>query len=257
MKNLAFLGGVMAVLVSFAQANECAETMMNATFKLFNKDSTATCFLIQDQSQVFIVSAGHTFEKSSGRTSILVLRELDGDKDYERKDVKVQIRSDGKPLWTKNPDYDVAVMPVKLDLPENATLPISSLIEKDLPGFGDDTILLTYPARVEANEAGFPLARRALVASYPAKSLEKQPTFMLDVTSWDGDSGGPVFIDNGQGKPAIYGLVIERINHIENITGERETRRIETAMGLSRAVHASVILQTIRLAQSKGAHKES
>ena len=238
-------------MVSIAHASDYAEAMMNATFKLYNKDSTATCFLLKDHSEVFLVSAGHTFEKSSGKSSILVLREMNDEQCFHRKDVEIQIRKGSEPLWTKNPDYDVAVMRVKLELPKHATLSVSSLITSDLPGFGDEAVLLTYPARVEANDAGFPLARRAMIASYPAKLLAKDPTFMLDVTSWDGDSGGPVFIDQGDGHPGIFGLVIERINHLENIKGERETRRVETAMGLSRAVHASVILQTIELAKSQ------
>ena len=223
---------------------------MRATFKLFNKDSTATCFLLRDGADVFLVTAGHTFEKANGETSLLVLREAGEGGAWKRQDKSIPIREGEKPLWTKHPQQDLAVMRVVLELPEDATLPLDAVKADGFPAFGDPVMLLTYPARVEANGAGFPLARQAVVASYPAAPMEKDPVFVIDATAWDGDSGGPVFIDAGKGKPQIVGLVTARINHVENIKSERETKKIETPLGLSKALAAPVILETIRLAKT-------
>ncbi|MEK7953760.1 S1 family peptidase [Luteolibacter soli] len=242
--------GALALFASPLSAAEHAEAMMRATFKLFNKDSTATCFLMRDGADVYVVSAAHTFEKASGETSILVLREADKEGAWKRQDKTITIREGERALWTKHPKEDLAVMRVVLELPEGATLPLDALKADGFPRFGDPVMLLTYPARVEANGAGFPLARKAVVASFPAEPMEKHPEFIIDATAWDGDSGGPVFIDAGKGKPQIVGLVTARINHVENITSERETRKIETPMGLSKALAAPVILETIRLAKS-------
>jgi hypothetical protein len=212
--------------------------MMRATFKLFNKDSTATCFLLRDGGDVFLVTAAHTVEKASGETSLLVLRDRDGDT-WKRRDEKVAIR-----------EADLAVLKLELEVPEEATLPVTAVKADGFPRFGDPVMLLTYPARVEANGAGFPIARRAIVASYPAEPMAEHPTFLLDATAWDGDSGGPVFADAGDGRPQVVGLVIERINHVENIKSDRETRKIETPMGLSKALGAKLILDTIRRAKT-------
>ena len=241
---------VLALLVSPVRAAEHAEAMMRATFKLFNKDSTGTCFLVRDGADMFLVSAAHTFEKASGETSILVLREADKDGTWKRQDKEISIREGERALWTKHPQQDLAVMRVVLELPEDATLPINALKADGFPRFGDQVMLLTYPARVEANGAGFPLARQAVVGSFAAEPMEKQPVFIIDATAWDGDSGGPVFIDAGKGRPQIVGLVTARINHVENITSERETRKIETPMGLSKALPSALILETIRLAKN-------
>jgi hypothetical protein len=248
-----FLHATFAALVLFSassHAAEHAESMMRATFKLFNKDSTATCFLLRDGADVFLVTAAHTFEKATGETSILVLREADKGGTWKRQDKTIDIREGESALWTKHPQQDLAVMRVVLELPEDATLPVDVVKADGFPGFGDPIMLLTYPARVEANGAGFPLARQAVVASFPAEPVDKHPEFIIDATAWDGDSGGPVFVDAGKGKPQIVGLVTARINHVENINSERETRKIETPMGLSKALAAPLILETIRLAKN-------
>jgi hypothetical protein len=242
----------MAFSVSVASAAEHAEAMMRATFKLFNKDSTATCFLLRDGGDIFLVTAAHTVEKASGETCLLVLRDQVGDS-WKRRDEKVAIRAGETPLWTRHPDADLAVLKLELEVPEDATLPVAAVKAEGFPRFGDPVMLLTYPARVEANAAGFPIARRAIVASHPAAPMAEHPTFLLDATAWDGDSGGPVFADAGNGRPQVVGLVIERINHVENIESQRETRKIETPMGLSKALGAQLILDTIARAKTSAA----
>ena len=244
------LGSAIVLCCSVVHAAEHAEVVMRATFKLFNKDSTATCFLLRDGADVFLVSAAHSFEKASGETSILVLREADKDGTWKRQDKTIAIREGERALWTKHPQQDLAVMRVVIEVPADAALPLDVLKADGFPRFGDQVMLLTYPARVEANGAGFPLARQAVVASFPAETMEKDPVFIIDATAWDGDSGGPVFIDAGKGKPQIVGLVTARINHVENINSERETRKIETPLGLSKALAAPLILETIRLAKN-------
>ena len=244
------MAALLSLGLAVARGAGHAEAMMRATFKLFNKDSTATCFLLRDKDEVFLVSAAHTFEKASGETAIIVLREANGNDGQSRKDVEFNIRKGEKALWTRHPERDLAVIRVELELPADAALPLSAVQGDGMPGFGDMALLLTYPARVEANGAGFPLARQGVVASHPAAPVAEDPVFILDVTSWDGDSGGPVFQDDGKGRPRILGLVIERINHVEEIKSQRETRKIETPMGLSKALHASLILETIGMAQA-------
>ncbi len=253
MKRLPLLAVAwLALAPATAPAAPHAEKMMRATFKFFSKASTATCFLLRDESGVWLVTAAHTMEKARGDTAIVVLRVPTEDgSGYQRKDVTIPIRESDQTLWTKHPEHDVAVLPVSFPHDPDAALPMSALETEGPPAFGDPLIALTYPARVEANSAGFPLARQAIVASFPDAPIAKDPVFVLDMTSWDGDSGGPVFRDDGEGSPRIVGLVIQRVNHIEKIKSQRESREVITPMGLSKALDASVITETINLARSK------
>ncbi len=255
MKILLFAAGLMVSAGIPARAAEHAEAMMRATFKLFNKDSTATCFLLRDGADVFLVTAAHTVEKAHGETCLLVLRDAE-DGTWKRRDEKVAIRDGERPLWTKHPDADLAVLKLEPEVPDDATLPVGAVKPEGFPPLGDPVMLLTYPARVEANGAGFPIARQAVVASFPAEPMAERPSFLIDATAWDGDSGGPVFVDAGKGRPQVVGIVIERIDHVENIESNRESRKVTTPMGLSRALAAPLILETIRLAKTSSATPE-
>ena len=65
-------------LLATVRADVAAVSVMNCTFKLFNHDSTATCFLLHDEKdpkRIFLATAAHVLEKATGNEAILVLRE--------------------------------------------------------------------------------------------------------------------------------------------------------------------------------------
>ncbi len=224
------------------------ETAMHATFKLFNQSSTATCFLLKDPptGEVYLVTAAHVLSNARGETSILVLRKTDADGRYQRLDQTIPIREGEKDLWTKHPEQDIAAMRLTLPagtLESNAILPLSALESPGLT-YGGQIIVLTYPKRLESSPAGFPVARQGIVASFPLRPSD-DPVFMIDFTAWDGDSGGPVVLDRPDG-PVIAGLAISRIHHNETIETETESRKVKHALGLGKALHSSLILDTIR-----------
>ncbi len=221
---------------------------MHATFKLFNRSSTATCFLLKDPptDEVYLVTAAHVLSKAKGETSILVLRKTDADGRYQRLDQTIPIREGKKDLWTQHPELDIAAMRLTLPagtLENSATLPLSALESPGLT-YGGPVTILAYPKRVESNSAGFPVARQGIVASFPLRPADN-PVFMIDFTAWDGDSGGPVVLAGPDG-PAIAGLVISRIHHNETIETETEDRKVKHALDLGNALHSSLILDTIR-----------
>ncbi|RMG04859.1 MAG: hypothetical protein D6741_00385, partial [Planctomycetota bacterium] len=118
--------------------------MVEATYKLFHPKSTATCFLLREPKSetaddsspnsdtVWLVTAAHVLEKTEGESAVLVLREKVGLYEYKRHDYPITIRRDDKPLWTKHPKFDTAVLKLET-LPEFpvATLPMDVLADDE------------------------------------------------------------------------------------------------------------------------------
>ena len=95
------------------RADPAALSVMEGTFKLFNRDSTATCFLLHGEGEpreVYLVTAAHVLEKATGEEAILVLRDARPDGTYVRRDVPFKIRKGDRSLWTKHGEEDVAAM---------------------------------------------------------------------------------------------------------------------------------------------------
>ncbi len=249
---------VLLTVAPAARAEEGAVRVMESTFKLFNKDSTATCFLLhdaRDAKRVFLVTAAHVLEKAHGEESILVLRDALEDGTYKRKDVPIRIREGEKALWTKHEEEDIAVllMTVKEDI-KLPSLPITVLAtEEDLKsenlGVCSMVWMFGYPARMEANGAGFPIARHASIASFPLVPVQPHRTFMADCSTFAGDSGGPVFVVRGQGdtagQPLLVGMVVAQYRNDEKLKMLHEERLIRHRLSLGKVVQAEFIRRTV------------
>ena len=75
-----------------APATDFATEVLDATYKLFHKDSTATCFFIRRESPdeaLYLVTAAHVLERTKGETAIVVLRERDANGSYKRRDYSI------------------------------------------------------------------------------------------------------------------------------------------------------------------------
>jgi hypothetical protein len=180
--------------------------VVHATVKLFHPRSTATGFLValpdsaeKKPGQCIVVTAKHVFEQAVGETMILVLRKKEPDGAYSRRDHTIPIREKEKPLWAAHSTADVAALLVTLPdntslvpLPYNALADEAALRRAKL-SVGGRLLTACYPARFEANAAGFPVTRNGGIASFPLWPVAKHPVFLLDVTAFAGDSGGPVY----------------------------------------------------------------
>ena len=252
-------------LPGIVSAEKEADPLMDAlvsTFKITNKDSTATCFIVSrlatsgsNQQELILVTAAHVLEKMSGDECHIVLRKKDADGVYSKVEVPVVIRANEQPLWVKHPDVDVAVM--RLNLPAEcsiAALDFEQLLGKEKSKnaslrIADEVCLLTYPAQLEASSAGFPILRRGTVASFPLLPIDNNKTFLVDYHSFGGDSGGPVMIRGNQAEegPFIVGLVIGKQRETTKMISEIEERTVHRSLGLGIVVHAAFIRQAIAL----------
>lgn len=254
---------VLLVIMScaVAPAGDFATEMLNATFKLFHVDSTATCVLVRrdapDQS-LYLVTAAHVLERTKGDTAIVVLRERRTDGSYQRRDHTIAIRRDGKPLWVRHATEDTAV----LRLVEAPPVPVSALPlaaiadEAGLTAAGlhicSPLFVLTYPQRFEANDAGFAIARQGIIASHPFLPIQRHHTYFADFTTFAGDSGGPAFVAGIDGHPLLVGIVLAQSRHDERVTTEYEERTIHHPLGLGTVLHAQFVRDTIEQAAKQG-----
>lgn len=251
-----------ATLLSTAGATlgNPAEKLALCTHKLFNESSTATCFLLHEAAapeKKYLATAAHVLEKTSGESAVLVLRKEAGGR-YQRHDHQIAIRKGDAPLWTRHPELDLAVLPLPAspDAPLRS-MPTSALATDELLRESGVTVCsevfcLGYPNRLEANGIGFPVARGGTVASFPVTPTADHPTFMMDYTTYEGDSGGPVFATSraGGGGALIVGVVIERFHANEKTETSRETREVRHPLHLAKVVQASYLLDTLKLAKA-------
>lgn len=256
------------LLVAPALHAQGVEELLGATCKFSNPASTATGFLVSEAAtrvepakSAILVTAAHVFEQATGETATLVARKAGPDESYVRLELPLALRAQGQPLWVKHPTADVAVL--RVTLPDECVcrpVPLAWILGEGRPGenrfqAGASVRMLTYPAQLAANEAGFPILRSGVVASFPLRPLKHAPTFLVDSSAFGGDSGGPVFVPGGgaaagspageQKDPLIVGLVSGQHRQTESVRTVYEERVIHHSLGLAIVVQGAHIRETI------------
>jgi len=224
------------------RADPSVERLVMATYKISNDASTATSLAIRHKKNTYLVTANHVLDSMKGDYCVLVSRAKSPDGGFQRQEVDLAIRRKGTALWLKHAEHDLAV----LRLPETIqieALPLEVLSADPAMSTGDAIRLATFPERFESNGAGFAIVRGGMVCSYPIKPLNLHPTFLLDVTSFSGDSGAPVMLSGTAvtgGLPEIVGIVSGQHRITETVKESKYVeRQVHYPLGLSFAVHAS------------------
>lgn len=228
------------LLTSAARADEATEKLVLATYKLFHDSSVATGFIVKTEERDFIVTAAHVLENMRGDGMLLVAREKQESGEFKRRDIPVRIRKAKQPLWKKHPDHDLATLELPDEIDEPG-IPLESLAEDSGMTVGDSLRTIVFPERFEANGAGFPTLRGGVVASYPLAPHNIHATFLIDMTSWSGDSGGPVqLVDEEREQPVVVGILVGKHSITDT---SKESRFVERKtfypLDISFAVHAS------------------
>lgn len=269
-RSLAAVSCVVLLLAGPLRADqEDLDTLlMRATVKVSHEKSAGTGFILcrpdphkPSRGQFVLVSAAHVFENIPGDEAKLFFRTKVAEGVYQKMPVKLVLRKDGKPKWTKHPSQDVAVLvvapPDKADLPKLSTDLLAT--DRDLKKYrvhaGDMLACLGYPHRVEANEAGFPVLRNGPVASFPLLPTKTVKTFLLSANTFAGDSGGPVYLADpkrkmpGKEKPEEVRLIVGLVTGQHFLDEEMKmvygSTKLRHRLGLAIVVQASFIRETL------------
>ena len=253
---------------------------MESTFKIEGFASNGgnvlgTCFILSRLGGTnqeahtwgwnILVTANHVLAGIVTDDATLNLRETNEFGVYTNFPCKIQIRDKGRPLWVRHPEADVAAMIVRLpsEFVSNHHWISSGLLcgdeifkNEDIRP-GDELMCLGYPLGLESGSAGFPILRSGRIASFPIWPSSKVKTFLLDMTTYGGNSGGPVFFDFRKrqipGLPpsqwvdavGIAGLVSEDIRSREHTEGYFGSSTLNMPLGIAVVVPAEFIKQTL------------
>ena len=266
-----------ATLLQGAEVPAIAPLLMQSTFKIEGKTkddrtSTGTCFVllrpIPETPHVgwnVLITADHVLSDIYADDATLYLRKKLDNGAFVKNPITVKIRDNGRALWTRHPEVDVAAMIVPLPneiMDSQPWLPEQLLSGDDVykgqdirPG--DELMCLGYPLGLESNEGGFPVLRSGRIASYPIYPSSLVKTYLYDVPVYGGNSGGPVFFDFRKrqitGLPpdqwvdmiGVAGIIVQDVSttvHTESYF-ESSTRR--DPLGLAVVVPAEFIKQTV------------
>jgi hypothetical protein len=261
---LVLLSALAASTPAYCAGPNPTARMIQATFKLVNPASTATCFLLgrpqpgaEKKSETILITAAHVFEQMTGEQATLVLRKPNKDGTYARHELNLKVRAKDRPLWTKHAKVDVAAL--RIQLPAGvaaAPLPLAALVDETAIkagrfGPGDDVRIACYPVRFEISAAGFPVVRRGAVSGFPLAPVKAYNTFLVDYNNFVGDSGGPVFVidekEEDETNPLVIGVVLGQHLYDERTKLAFEERVLHHRLGLAIVVHAQFVRETLQL----------
>ena len=245
-----------------AEQPDLGIVLMRSTFKLegINRKGRpvfGTVFAIgkptaghKQQFTCALVSAAHVFEQISADTATLVLRAPHG-VGFKRMPLAVRVRQNGRPLWVRHEEVDVAAMLVELPrevdlcMVSTEVLATDRLLQEYQIKPGDELCVLGFPYGLESNDAGFPILRSGRIANYPITPTAVTRTFLLDFPALEGNSGGPVFLSaenrivRGRTRPGLTQLVMGLV--LQEVQAEDTVRGVSHSLRLGNVVHAGFI----------------
>ncbi len=246
------LGFVLLYWHPIARGDEAAEKLVLASYKLAGEGSTATGVVYrretrEGKTERFLVTAGHVLEGMTGDSCNLVSRSLRDDGLYHREEIRIAIRQNGEPLWKKHAEQDLVVIRLAESVAVES-LPLDSLATEELMRqvhVGDSVRLGVFPERSEANPAGLPILRGGVLASHPLVPVKPHAAFLVDTSTWTGDSGGAVIheaLRSPSGGPLVIGIVRGMRSVVDAAKESRFVeRRTQYPLGISEVLQAALV----------------
>lgn len=244
--------------IAWGQETPSVRSQLNlAALRVTSPKSSASTFILAKSdaadAPLILVTSAHVFEKTEGDEMVLTLRKREADQTFTKLEVPLPIRKEGKPLWTKHAKADVAVLPVTI--PAEAALPrlsIDTLATRDdlakvEPGDLVRSFGFPHTPLFDPTLAAFPTIRLGCIAGYPVVPSPKQETFVIDINTFEGDSGGAVLWQpEAKEQPAkIIGLV--QGQHFINFNYDfpYSSGEIKKQLGVAIVVPSTTIRETI------------
>ena len=274
MKKILLLSIILCSFSFLQEDFELNTILMKSTFRIASGDTTGTVFILGKLSQYdssyayyVLITAHHVLNNIKSDEATLFLRSEENSI-YTKLPKQIKIRDNGKPLWKKHPEVDVAAMyisiskGVKIPLLPLSFLATDSLISAYDLHPGDELLCLGYPFGAEANIEGFPILRSGKIASFPILPTKKVKYILYDFNVFGGNSGGPVYfiglnrsikgkIRMGKEVRMIIGLVSEQMIFTETIASSSELTLKNYQLGLAKVIPATFIIETIELLPKK------
>lgn len=223
--HLGVEGGLVSSVVDLIEATVRVEQPLGTGESTVGTGFVVTSSAADGRPRTILITADHVFAQMPREQATIGFRERGEAGHWKYAPMKVRIRHpDGRPLWTKHPTQDVAVV----ELP--ATLAHAALPASELPGEraletlevqpGDEMMVLGYPRGLSANPQGFPILSAGKVASYPLSPADRYPTYLVNMNVHAGNSGGPVYLVLPRGDPkgppaqiVVTGLLTQQIKY--------------------------------------------
>lgn len=238
--------------------------LMKSTFKIVGANGKmGTVFILgkpssSGQEHYVLVTAAHVLEGIDGETATLLLRRKEGHT-YIKNPYSLKIRKDGKALWEKHPDVDVAVMYITLPNLIDILLASTELLATDevLQEYdiypGRELRVLGFPFGMKSHSSGFPILRIGVIASFPLIPSRELKTFLMDFEVFNGNSGGPVYFHDPDWHKRGSGAVKspEDVQMIVGLVSKQGFAGINRRLAIAEVVHASLIKETVELLPGK------
>ncbi|HEY5123283.1 MAG TPA: serine protease [Ignavibacteria bacterium] len=275
-KSFLFFWLLIAIDICYSQ--DINTILMHATYKIEMVDENkikykGTCFIIgrpstkiQNLSYYVLVTAKHNLTDKYGDYIIINLRKKLSDTSYGSFEYPLKIKENGINKWTSHPDtsVDVAVMYVALpDSIDIDILPIHYLAKEDYLKYiefhtGDNVNLLGYPYGKNSPKYNFPILTSGKISSYPLFPAKNVKYYLIDINSFPGNSGGPVYIyETGRSYAGeihfdiitfrIIGLLSGQMYNENIYEFEDETITVKKLMNIHYIVPSVYILESIEL----------
>jgi hypothetical protein len=247
---------VICLSASAATAAEQAEDALRATVRITKGPVSGAGFFVaigdkaDARTRYLLVTAAHVFNHIEGASCTVIFRARGTDMAFVRKEAELTIRDGKKRLWVQHPETDVAV--IAMYLPEGVDVKAfeyrqiaePKLAEDRKVRVGQDVCIPCYPAKVEANAAGWPILRRGSIATHPLTPCAKAKTMYVDYSHFGGDSGSPV-VARIENEAVVVGLVSAMLRQTDKSSTPFEERTVHTSLNLAIAVQSPFVRQTI------------
>lgn len=132
----------------------------------------------------------------------------------------------------EDPYWDLCIIPfeqIEAEATKQGLTPYIKWISSDLIpnhhqesslAVADPVLMYGYPGGIWDENNNFPVVRRGIIASHPAKDFMWQPEILIDMTTFFGSSGSPVFLVDKSWESPILFLGIVKGSYVIDASGK-------------------------------------